>query len=57
MSLAASWPEMTKPWPPLAVPAVAIGASFTGVTVRLTVAVLESTCPSLALKVKVSGPL
>jgi hypothetical protein len=33
------------------------GASFTGVTVRVTVAAGESAFPSLALKVNASGPL
>jgi hypothetical protein len=36
---------------------LATGASFTAVIVRLTVATLESENPSLALKVKLSGPL
>ena len=35
----------------------AIGGSLTGVTVIETVAVLESTVPSFALKVKLSAPL
>ena len=39
------------------VDAAATGASLTGVTVMLTVAVLEFRAPSLALKVKLSGPL
>ena len=37
--------------------AVATGASLTGVTVRLTAAAAESTVPSFALNVKLSGPL
>ena len=36
---------------------VAVGASFTGVTVIDTVATFESAVPSFALKVKLSGPL
>ena len=35
----------------------ATGASLTGVTVMETVATFESTVPSLALNVKLSGPL
>ena len=35
----------------------AVGASFTDDTVMETVAVLESTVPSLTVKVKLSGPL
>ncbi len=35
----------------------ATGASFTGDTVIETVAVFESSDPSFALKVKLSGPL
>ena len=37
--------------------ASATGASFTAVTVMLTVAAAESTVPSFALNVKLSGPL
>jgi hypothetical protein len=37
--------------------ALATGASFTAVTVMLTVATLESEKPSFALNVKLSGPL
>jgi hypothetical protein len=37
--------------------ALATGASFTAVIVRLTVATLESELPSLALNVKLSAPL
>jgi hypothetical protein len=36
---------------------LAAGASFTGVTVRLTVADAEGTSPSLTANVKLSGPL
>jgi hypothetical protein len=36
--------------------AVASGASFTGVTVRETVAVAEAAMPSLTVKVKLSVP-
>jgi hypothetical protein len=36
---------------------VAVGASLTAVTVMLTVAVLESSCPSFTLKAKLSDPL
>jgi hypothetical protein len=36
---------------------VIVGASFTEATVRETAAVLESTLPSFALKVKLSVPL
>ena len=35
----------------------ATGASFTGVTVMLTVATLLSSVPSFVLNVKLSGPL
>ena len=35
----------------------ATGASFTAVTVSVTVAVFESRLPSFALNVKLSGPL
>ena len=42
---------------PLALPFCATGASFTGLTVRVTVAVLEPIVPSLAVKVKLSVPL
>ena len=42
---------------PLALPSCATGASFTGLTVSVTVAVLEPTVPSLAVKVKLSVPL
>src|SRR3954452_18182569 len=38
-------------------PLVKEGASFTALTVIVTVAALESTCPSLTLKVKLSEPL
>ncbi len=41
----------------VAAEASAVGASFTDATVRLMVAVLESSDPSLALKVKLSAPL
>ena len=41
----------------VALPSSATGASFTGVTVIVTVAVFESAVPSFALKVKLSGPL
>ena len=37
--------------------ALATGASFTAVTVMLMVAAAESTVPSFALNVKLSGPL
>ena len=37
--------------------ALAVGGSFTGVTVNETVAGAESTWPSFTLKVKLSGPL
>src|SRR5262249_34828591 len=36
---------------------LAVGGSFTGFTVMLTVAVLLAAIPSLALNVKLSGPL
>ncbi len=39
------------------VPASATGASFTGLTVMLTVAVFEVSVPSLAVNVKLSLPL
>ncbi len=38
-------------------PGFAVGGSFTGVTVMLTVAEAEFPVPSLAVKVKLSGPL
>ena len=37
--------------------ALATGASFAGVTVMVTVAMFESSAPSFALNVKLSGPL
>ena len=37
--------------------AVATGASFTAVTETVTAAMFESRAPSLALNVKLSGPL
>ena len=40
----------------VAVSALAVGASFTSVTVTETVAGAESTEPSLATNVKLSGP-
>ncbi len=57
MSLASTWPLMTVSSLPEADPSVATGASFTGVTVRLTLATLLSSKPSLALKLKLSEPL
>jgi hypothetical protein len=37
--------------------ALALGASLTGLTVSETVAAVESSAPSFALKVKLSSPL
>ena len=37
-------------------PLITLGASSTGLTVTVTVAVLESTVPSFALNVKLSVP-
>ena len=37
--------------------AIALGASLTGVMVRLTVAGVESSAPSRTLKVKLSAPV
>ena len=41
----------------IAVPSKATGASFTGLTVIVTVAMLLYACPSYALYVNESGPL
>jgi len=58
MSVASSVPLMTLSSLPLAAPFCATGASFTGLTVRLIVAVLDVAEPlSVALKLKLSAPL
>ena len=56
-SLPVSVMEMLSSSLPLSVCALASGASFTGVTVRLKVAVFEVTSPSLTVKVNESLPL
>ncbi len=57
MSVATSVPLIALSSLPLAEPFCAAGGSFTGLTVMLSVAVLLSTYPSLALNVKLSLPL
>ena len=56
-SVATSAPLIGVSSLPLALPSCATGASFTAATVSVTVAVLETIVPSLAVKVKLSGPL
>src|SRR5262249_38024987 len=55
--MAGSVPVTVTPWVVLTVLEPATGASFTGVIVIVTVAVFESSTPSLALKVKLVTPL
>ena len=56
-SVAVSVIALAVSWFVVTLCAVATGASFTGVTVSVTVATFEFSVPSFALNVKLSGPL